>query len=337
MSKRVVTFGEIMLRLAPEGFNRFLQAKSFGAVYGGGEANVAVSLAQLGIDAAYITKLPAHEIGQAAVNTLRAVGVDTGGIIRGGDRIGIYFFERGASQRPSKVIYDRANSAFALSKAEEYDWERIFDGADWFHLTGITPALGDELAKASIEAVKAAKRLGLTVSCDINYRAKLWDKETAGRVMSEILSYTDIYIGGRGQAEDLFGIKADLKSESDYAAYKPVAEELAGRFGLKQVAITLRTTLSSDRNKWAALLYDGKNHFISREYDISIVDRVGGGDSFAAGLIYALEDGMNTRSAVEFAAAASCLKLTVEGDANFVTADEVKALAFGSGSAQVQR
>ncbi|WP_024857977.1 sugar kinase [Ruminococcus albus] len=334
---KVVTFGEILLRLSPEGHKRFLQAEGFDAVYGGGEANTAVSLAQFGYDAKFITKLPDHEIGQAAINTLRQYGVDTSDILRGGNRIGLYYLEKGAAQRPSKVIYDRAGSSVAGAKAEEFDWERLLSGADLFHITGITPALSAECAKASLEAVKTAKRLGITVSCDINFRRKLWDKDTAGKVMAEILEYTDIYIGGRDQAEELFGIPTNARDDSDYEAYKAVAEKLKERFGLKKVAITLRTTLSSDENKWAALLYDGEKHCFSREYRSLIVDRVGGGDSFSAGLIYALGEGMDTQSAVDFAAAASCLKLSVEGDCNIMSVDEVKSLAFGGGSAQVQR
>lgn len=334
---RFVTFGELLLRLSPEGHKRFLQADSFDAVYGGGEANTAVSLAQFGCDTKFITKLPDHEIGQAAINALRQYGVDTSDILRGGSRIGLYFLEKGAAQRPSKVIYDRAGSSIATAQAEEFDWEKLLTGADWFHITGITPALSEECAKASLEAVKTAKKLGVTVSCDINFRRKLWEKDTAGKVMAEILEYTDIYIGGRDQAEELFGIPTNARDDSDYKAYKAVAEKLKERFGFKKVAITLRTTLSSDENLWAALLYDGEKHCFSREYRSLIVDRVGGGDSFSAGLIYALGEGMDTQSAVDFAAAASCLKLSVEGDCNIMSADEVKALAFGSGSAQVQR
>ena len=338
-NKKIVTFGEIMLRLSPAGNLRFVQADGFGAVYGGGEANTAVSLACFGCGARFVTKLPAHEIGQAAVNSLRRYGVDTDGIIRGGDRVGIYYLEKGAAQRPSKVIYDRAGSAFALAKASEFDWKKELADADWFHITGITPALGSELAAASLEAVKTAHKLGVTVSCDINYRSKLWDAQTAGRVMSGICEYVDVYIGGRDQAETLFGIETNARDDSDYEAYNAVAEKLCARFGFKKAAITLRTTLSSSDNKWAALLYDRETgeHCLSREYTSHIVDRVGGGDSFAAGLIYALLHGMDTRRAVEFAAAASCLKLSVEGDCNLMSADEVEALAFGSGSAKVQR
>lgn len=334
---RVVTFGEIMLRLSPEGFLRFTQADSFGAVYGGGEANTAVSLSNFGCDAAFVTKLPAHEIGQAAVNSLRRFGVDTSGIIRGGDRVGIYYLEKGASQRPSKVIYDRAHSAIAEAKASEFDWKTILAGADWFHITGITPALGSELAQAALDAVKTAKELGVTVSCDINYRAKLWDKQTAGEVMSEICKYVDVYIGGRDQAADLFGIEAVGTSDDNFEGYKDVARQLKERFGFKKVAITLRTTLSSSDNKLCAMLYDGTEACFSKNYTMHLIDRVGGGDAFAAGLIYACLNGMTTQQSVDFACAASCLKHTVEGDCNLVSADEVSLLAFGSGSAQVQR
>lgn len=337
MAGKVVTFGELLLRLSPEGHKRFVQAEGFDAVYGGGEANTAISLAQFGYAAKFVSKLPAHEIGQAAVNSLRQYGVDTSGILRGGDRIGLYYLEKGAAQRPSKVIYDRAGSSFAAARAEEYDWERLLDGADWFHITGISPAVSEEGAKASLQAVKTAHELGLTVSCDINFRRKLWDAKIAGRVMEEIMGYTDVYIGGRDQAEELFDIPTNARDDDDYGAYKGVAEKLMERFGFKKVAITLRTTLSSDDNRWAALLYDGSEHCYSRTYTSHIVDRVGGGDSFSAGLIYALMEGMNTQEAVEFAAAASCLKLSVEGDCNLMSADEVRALAFGGGSAQVQR
>lgn len=337
MSKRIVTFGEIMLRLSPDGYKRFVQADSFGAVYGGGEANVAVSLANFGYDASFVTKLPEHEIGQAAVNSLRGYGVDTSGIIRGGDRLGLYYLEKGASQRPSKVIYDRAYSAFAMASADEFDWKGLLSGADWFHITGITPALGSEAAKASLCAVKTAKQMGITVSCDINYRSKLWDKETAGKIMAEICGYTDVYIGGRDQAAELFGIEAKGADDDDLDAYRYVAEQLKARFGFSKVAITLRTTLSASDNSWAAMLYDGEKHCYSRSYPVHIVDRVGGGDSFAAGLIYACLEGMDTQEAVEFAAAASCLKHSIEGDYGLYTADEVRQLAFGNGRAQIRR
>ena len=290
MAKRVITFGEIMLRLAPEGYYRFVQANSFGATYGGGEANVAVSLANFGIDTAFVTKLPAHEIGQAAVNELRKFGVDTSRIVRGGNRIGIYFLEKGASQRPSKVIYDRAHSAIAEASPEDFDWNEIFQNADWFHFTGITPALNDTLAAICLEACKKAKELGLTVSCDLNYRNKLWSREKAGQVMSELCKYVDVCIANEEDAADVFGIRAAntdvTKGAVSHEGYKDVAKQLAGRFGFSKVAITLRESLSASDNNWAAMLYDGTEFYFSKKYAVHIVDRVGGGDSFGGGLIY---------------------------------------------------
>ena len=289
MAKRVITFGEIMLRLAPEGYYRFVQANSFGATYGGGEANVAVSLANFGIDTAFVTKLPAHEIGQAAVNELRKFGVDTSRIVRGGNRIGIYFLEKGASQRPSKVIYDRAHSAIAEASPEDFDWNEIFQNADWFHFTGITPALNDTLAAICLEACKKAKELGLTVSCDLNYRNKLWSREKAGQVMSELCKYVDVCIANEEDAADVFGIRAAntdvTKGAVSHEGYKDVAKQLAGRFGFSKVAITLRESLSASDNNWAAMLYDGTEFYFSKKYAVHIVDRAAGGDSFAGGLI----------------------------------------------------
>ncbi len=339
--KRVVTFGEIMLRLAPEGYYRFVQADTFGATFGGGEANVAVSLANFGVDAAFVSKVPKHEIGQACVNSLRRFGVDTDDIIRGGDRLGIYYLEKGASQRPSKVIYDRAGSAIALAAKDEFDWEDIFQGADWFHFTGITPALGDNVAEICLEAVKAARKLGVTVSCDLNYRNKLWSKEKAGRVMGELMKYVDVCIANEQDADDVFGIKArntDVTSgKVDHEGYKDVAKQLADRFGFKKVAITLRGSISANDNNWAGMLYDGSDYFFSHTYPVHIVDRVGGGDSFGGGLIYACLEGFDGQATIEFAVAASCLKHSIEGDYNMVTVDEVKKLAGGDASGRVQR
>lgn len=341
MAKRVITFGEIMLRLAPEGYYRFVQANSFGATYGGGEANVAVSLANFGIDTAFVTKLPAHEIGQAAVNELRKFGVDTSRIVRGGNRIGIYFLEKGASQRPSKVIYDRAHSAIAEASPEDFDWNEIFQNADWFHFTGITPALNDTLAAICLEACKKAKELGLTVSCDLNYRNKLWSREKAGQVMSELCKYVDVCIANEEDAADVFGIRAAntdvTKGTVSHEGYKDVAKQLAGRFGFSKVAITLRESLSASDNNWAAMLYDGTEFYFSKKYAVHIVDRVGGGDSFGGGLIYACLNQYDPQSAIEFAAAASCLKHSVEGDMNMVSVSEVQKLAGGDGSGRVQR
>ena len=340
MAKRVITFGEIMLRLAPEGYYRFVQANSFGATYGGGEANVAVSLANFGIDTAFVTKLPAHEIGQAAVNELRKFGVDTSRIVRGGNRIGIYFLEKGASQRPSKVIYDRAHSAIAEASPEDFDWNEIFQNAAWFHFTGITPALNDTLAAICLDACKKAKELGLTVSCDLNYRNKLWSREKAGQVMSELCKYVDVCIANEEDAADVFGIRAAntdvTKGAVSHEGYKDVAKQLAGRFGFSKVAITLRESLSASDNNWAAMLYDGTEFYFSKKYAVHIVDRVGGGDSFASGFIYGLMELGDAQLAVEYGAAHGALAMTTPGDTSFASLAEVKKLVGGS-SARVDR
>lgn len=338
---RVITFGEIMLRLVPEGYLRFVQTDTFGATYGGGEANVAVSLANYGIDTAFVTKLPKHEIGQAAVNSLRRYGVDTSKIVRGGDRVGIYFLEKGASQRPSKVVYDRAGSAIATATSADFDWKSIFEGAEWFHFTGITPALNDEAAAICLEACKAAKELGITISCDLNYRNKLWSKEKAGQVMAELCKYVDVCIANEEDASDVFGIKAantDVTTGTvNHEGYKDVAKQLADRFGFSKVAITLRESISANDNNWSAMLYDGTDYFFSKKYKMHIVDRVGGGDSFGGGLICSSLNGYDSQSTIEFAVAASCLKHSIEGDFNMVSMDEVTKLAGGDGSGRVQR
>ena len=341
MAKKVITFGEIMLRLAPEGYYRFVQADTFGATYGGGEANVAVSLANYGFDAKFVTKLPAHEIGQAAVNSLRKYGVDTSYITRGGDRVGIYFLEKGASQRPSKVIYDRAGSSIATATKEDFNWKEIFDGAEWFHFTGITPALNDEVAAICLEACKAAKENGVTISCDLNYRNKLWSKEKAGEVMGELCKYVDVCVANEEDAADVFGIHAantDVTTGTvNHEGYKDVAKQLADRFGFSKVAITLRESISANDNNWSAMLYDGNDYFFSKKYKMHIVDRVGGGDSFGGGLIAASLNGFDSQATIEFAVAASCLKHSIEGDMNLVSMDEVLKLAGGDGSGRVQR
>jgi 2-dehydro-3-deoxygluconokinase len=338
---KIITFGEIMLRLAPEGYNRFVQAGSYGATYGGGEANVAVSLANFGMDAAFVTKLPCHEIGQAAVNKLREFGVDISRIVRGGSRVGIYFLEKGASQRPSKVIYDRAHSAIAEAQQADFDWKRIFEGASWFHFTGISPALSDNAAAITADACKAAKEAGITVSCDLNYRKNLWPREKAGEVMGGLMEYVDICIANEEDPRDVFGIKAkntDINSGTlDRQGYSEVAQTLAGRFGLKKIAITLRESVSASDNNWAAMLYRDGDFYFSKDYSIRIVDRVGAGDSFAAGLIYGELSNMGAEESLEFATAASCLKHSIEGDFNHVSVDEVKKLADGNKSGRVQR
>ena len=337
----IVTFGEIMMRLQPPGYQRFTQTGSYEATFGGGEANVAVSLCNFGRETRFVTGLPENELGTACVGQLRRWGVDTRFVLRRPGRLGLYFCEKGASQRPSKVLYDRAGSVAAGLQPGDFDWDRVFDGAEWFHFTGITPALGDSVAALTKEACEAAKRAGATVSCDLNYRKKLWTREKAGTVMAGLMPFVDLLIANEEDASDVFGIRAAnsdvTKGEIDLDGYRSVAEQLVGRFGVKRVAITLRESVSASRNRFSGLLYDGGELFVSKKYDMQIVDRVGGGDSFAAGLIYALTDGMCGADAVEFAVAASCLKHSVEGDFNAVTVGEVLALCGGDGSGRVQR
>lgn len=341
MSKRVVTFGEIMLRLAPNGYYRFFQDDQFQATFGGGEANVVVSLANYGMDAAFVTKLPAHAIGQGAVNALRGLGVDTTKIVRGGDRVGIYFLEKGASQRGSVCIYDRAHSAIQEAHPSDFDWDTIFEGADWFHFTGITPALGPNLVQICLEACKVARAKGITVSCDLNYRGKLWTRAQAREAMTALCQYVDVCISNEEDAKDVFGIEAvgsDITGgKLNKEGYKSVAKQLADQFGFKKVAITLRTSISASDNDWAGMLYDGDNFYFSKEYHLRIVDRVGGGDSFGGGLIYSLLNEKDAQGAIEFAVAASALKHSVEGDFNRVTLAEVDKLAGGDASGRVQR
>ena len=339
--KKVVTFGELMLRLAPENYLRFVQSEKYEATFGGAEANVAVSLANYGVDVAFVSKLPDHEIGQSAVNSLRKFGVDTSKIVRGGERVGIYYCEKGASQRPSKVIYDRAYSSIAMAKSEDFDWDKIFDGVEWFHFTGITPALSDSMAEITLQALKKAKSKNITVSCDLNFRKKLWSKEKAGKVMGELCNYVDYCIANEEDAKDVFGIEADntdiYGGKLDRDGYISVAKKLTDRFNFKGVAITLRESKSANDNDWSGMLYtDGKAVF-SKKYSIHIVDRVGGGDSFGGGLIYSLLNGYDAQSAIEFAIAASCLKHSIEGDYNLVSKKEVETLAGGDASGRVQR
>jgi 2-dehydro-3-deoxygluconokinase len=338
---QVVCFGEIMLRLAPQGYLRFEQTPVFEAVYGGGEANVSVSLANYGLDAAFVSKVPAHAIGQAAVNELRRYGVDTQFMARGGERLGIYYCEKGASQRPSMVVYDRKYSSIQMASTEDFDWEKIFAGAKWFHFTGITPALGDNVAEITLAACKAAKKAGITISCDLNFRKKLWTSEKAGQVMGKLMEYVDVCIANEEDAEKVFGIKADntdiTGGKLSHEGYKQVAEKLTKRFGFKAVAITLRESISASDNNWAAMLYKDGEYCFSKKYPIHIIDRVGGGDSFGGGLIYGLLSGYSNQDALEFAVAASCLKHTIEGDHNHVTVNEVKTLMSGDGSGRVQR
>ncbi len=338
---KIVTFGEIMLRLAPTEYNRFFQDGMFQATFGGGEANVSVSLANYGMDSVFVTKLPDHAIGQGAVNSLRYFGVDTSKIVRGGDRIGIYYLEKGASQRGSVCIYDRAHSAIQEAAPSDFNWDEIFEGADWFHFTGISPALGENLVEICKQACIAAKNKGVKISCDLNYRGKLWTREEARKAMTELCQYVDVCISNEEDAKDVFGIESEntdiYGGKLNKEGYKSVAKQLADKFGFEKVAITLRTSISANDNDWAAMLYDGENYCFSKEYHLHIVDRVGGGDSFGGGLIYALLSGKDTQSAIEFAVAASALKHSIEGDFNRVSVSEIEKLAGGDGSGRVQR
>jgi 2-dehydro-3-deoxygluconokinase len=338
---KIITFGEIMLRLATPANLRLNQTAALEMTFGGGEANVAVSLALLGDETAFITRLPKNDIAEACLQRLRGLGVNIGSILRGGDRMGIYFLETGASQRASTVTYDRAHSAISEIDPAELKWETLLAGAEWFHFTGITPALSDKAAQATLEGARAAKKLGLTVSCDLNYRKKLWTSEKAGRVMSGIMEHVDICIANEEDAEKVFGIKATgaevTEGKIDHGRYVEVAKKLTERFKFKGVAITLRESFSASHNGWSGLYFTGGKEHFSRRYDIQIVDRVGGGDSFAAGLIYALSKKKSPQEAIEFAVAASCLKHSISGDFNLMKLSEVEALLAGDGSGRVQR
>lgn len=343
-AKRVVTFGEIMLRLSTPGYQRVTQASCFDATYGGGEANVAVSLAHFGIDASFVSRVPGHDVGQAAINSLRKFGVDTRHVLRGGSRLGIYFLETGASQRASRVIYDRAHSAIAETTPDQIDASEILAGASWFHWTGITPALGDGPAAAVEKLCKEAKRTGVRVSCDLNYRSKLWSIEQAQRVMRPLMQYVDVCICNEEDAQNSLGFDAgdtDVHAaELDERGYAELCERLMSDFGFDTVAITLRESHSASRNGWSAIMRDTRDCSTphrSKRYDIQLVDRVGGGDSFAAGLIAGLMEADDTRTALEFAVGASCLKQTISGDVNLVSKGEVEKLIQGDGSGRVVR
>ncbi len=330
-----------MMRLAPTGYLRMSQTKQLEMTFGGGEANVAVSLANYGKEARFVTGLPDNDIGAACKGELRRWGVDISKIITKPGRMGIYFCEKGASQRPSKVIYDRADSVVSKLGVADFDWDNILEGAEWFHFTGITPALSDSMAEATLAACQTAKKKGIPISCDLNYRKKLWSREKAGKVMGELMPYVDLLIANEEDAADVFGIHAAAsnitKGEINLDGYRSVAEQLIARFGVKKVAITLRESVSASCNHWSALLYDGKELYVSKKYTMQIVDRVGGGDSFGGGLIYGLTEGYDCQKALEFAVAASCLKHSIEGDFNAVSVAEVTALAGGDGSGRVQR
>ena len=338
---KIVTMGEIMLRLSTPGNNRFVQSDSFDVNYGGGEANVAVSLSNFGHDAFFVSKVPAHEIGQAAVNSLRKFGVHTDFLARGGDRLGIYYLETGSSLRPSKVIYDRAHSSICEANPEDFDFEKIFAGADWFHWSGITPAISDKAAECLTQACIAAKKAGVTVSCDLNFRKKLWTSEKAQSIMRPLMQYVDVCIGNEEDAEMCLGFKpsSDVESgKTEADGYKSIFTKMQQEFGFQYVISTLRESFSASNNGWKALIYNGKEFYQSRRYEITpIVDRVGGGDSFSAGIIHGLVSKMSQGDALEFAVAASALKHTIPGDVNMVNIQEVESLAAGNTSGRVQR
>ncbi len=342
---KVITFGELMLRLQPYNYERFVQCDHEEFTFGGGEAHVAVSLANYGMDVAYVTKLPTHAIGQSAVNSLRRYGVDTTKIVRGGNRVGIYFLETGAVQRPSKVIYDRAGSSICEAKPGDIDWDKTLEGATWFHFTGITPAISQGAADLTLEALKACKERGIHVSCDLNYRKNLWKYgKRADEVMTELVKYVDTVIANEEDFQKALCLKAESQAdveegELNVENYKAIASLAMETYpNIKRVAITLRESKSANHNDWRACLYNGKDFFLSRKYAITdIVDRVGGGDSFGGGLIYGLNTYEDEQSALEFAVAASCLKHTIIGDYNRVTVAEVESLMKGSGNGRVQR
>jgi len=339
--KGIVTFGEVMLRLAPPEHERFLQASHLNIQYGGGEANVAVSLAQFGHDVTFVTRVPDNPLGQAAINMVRGYGVNTKHILSGGKRLGIYFLEHGASIRPSKVIYDRASSAITEIQPGMFDWHEVFANKDWFHITGITPALSESCAEVSIEALQIAKESGLTTSCDLNYRKKLWSKTEARRVMSKMVENVDVVIANEEDAANIFGINADntnvAKGEIAADNYENVAKELLDTYDANLVAITLRESISASDNGWSALLYDGQSYYHSRKYNLHLIDRVGGGDSFSAGLIHGLISKWDNQKALDFAVAASGLKQTIPGDVNIITEAEILQVADGNISGRIQR
>lgn len=339
--KKVVGFGDFLVSLAPSGYLRFVQADHFDVFYTGAEANVCASLARFGLETEFVTRLPENAIAETALANLRKYGIGTTHIARGGERMGVIYTEKGASQRPSRVVYDRRHSAICEADAQTFDWETILRGADWFHFTGITAALSDTLPEVCLAACQAAKRLGVTVSCDLNYRKNLWSTEKAGAVMRQLLPYVDVLIANEEDVEKVLGIRAgdsDVTSgRLNRSGYSQVAAQLSREFSLRYVATTLRKSISASDNEWSAMLYhDGETRF-SRTYPVHIVNRVGGGDSFSGGLIYGLLSGYDDQKALEFATAASCLKHSIEGDYNLVSVPEVLTLMSGDGSGRVQR
>lgn len=340
---KYITFGEIMLRLKPPQQERFFQSPILEATFGGGEANVAVGLSRLGLDVAYVSAIPDNPIGEACIRELKKQGIDTSFISRKGERLGIYFLEAGANQRPSVVVYDRSHSAIAEASSKDINWDKVFENAHWFHISGITPAISLSAADISIEAVKKAKEKGVTVSCDLNYRKKLWKYgKSAPEIMSEIVKYTDITVGNEEDCQKSLGIKVDIDVESgklQVDKYKELTDKALECYpNLQKVAITLRESHSANYNGWSAVLNNRRDFFVSKKYEIhNIVDRVGGGDAFATGLIYGLNKLSNDKEALEFAVAASCLAHSIPGDLPLISLDEVTKLMSGSGSGRVQR
>jgi 2-dehydro-3-deoxygluconokinase len=340
-SKAAVFFGELLMRLATKRYERLVQSREFEVSYTGAEANAAVSLAHFGLDAYVVSVVPDTEIGQACINFVRQFGVNTDFVLRGGPRLGTFYLETGASQRPSKVIYDRAGSSITQLSPGQINWDDVFAGKQWFHWSGTAPALSDTMAATTLEACQAARKHGLTVSCDLNYRRKLWSPDKARQTMTELMRYVDVLIGNEEDSAIVLGVEAKgvdvAKGSLNAERYKDVAAELHQRFGFKYVATTLRESISASENGWSCLLSDGSQCYLSRKYRIWIVDRVGGGDSFSGGMIYGLLSGMGCQETVEFAAAASCLKHSIHGDFNHMSRDEVLALIGGSGSGRIQR
>ncbi len=341
MAKKVVTLGEIMMRLSTPGYERFVQSDSFDVTYGGGEANVAAAICNYGLEGRFVTKVPDNALGQAAINHLRRYGVDTQHIARGGGRLGIYFLETGASMRASQVIYDRAGASIADAELKDFNFDKILEGADWFHTTGITPALSDKCAAIAEAALKAAKAKGITTSIDLNYRKKLWSKEKAREIMTKLCQYVDVCIGNEEDADTTLGFKAKgtdiTKGELNLEGYKDVFRQMKEKFNFKYIASTLRESHSASDNGWSALVYDGTDFYHTRQYEVRIVDRVGSGDSFASGFIYGLVSGKEMKEAAEFGVAASALKHTIPGDLNHATVKEVMDLVQGDASGRVQR
>ncbi len=339
--KNVVCFGEIMLRLNPKGYLKLTQANEFLATYAGSEANVAVSLANYGCKAIFVSKVPDNDIGQNAINELRRYGVNTSKVLRGGERLGIYFLEKGASQRPSKVIYDRKFSSLAQSNVEEYIWDDILKGVEWFHFSGITPALSQNMFNVCLEACKYAKKNKIMVSCDLNFRKNLWKSDKANECMSQLMEYTDVVIANEEDVKDVFGIEAEntnvIEGKLDLDSYYDISKKLINKFNLKFVATTLRQSISANENNWSAILHDGKQGYVADTYSMKIVDRVGGGDSFAAALIYSLVNDYSNQKSIDFATAASCLKHSIENDFNLIKKEDVEGLLKGNGSGRIQR